>query len=318
MSTEKKIIIVPHDPKWKEIFNSEQEKIEKALGENCIKVHHIGSTAIPGLCAKPKIDIIAEVTDPTITIDSLKILGYEYRGEYNIPLKWGFSKRGEIDFNVQVFPKNHPEIELNLTFRDWLIKHPDDCETYNQCKEALLSDPKNHQKEDYLFPLYTLKKGNIIKAILAKAGYKRARILYPSTDEEWKEYQRIKQEQIFDPVNITYDPNHPSLSSDQDFHFMLYQGVTIVGIAHIQFFENKNGILRALALDAAYQNKGFGSTFLKMLEQWFVAKNKEILYLHARPRAFSFYQKNGYIPGNFNDNLINSKSIKMKKIITLL
>lgn len=274
MSIEKKIIIVPHDPKWKEIFNIEQEKIKKILGENCINVHHVGSTAIPDLLAKPKIDIIAEVVDPTITIESLSELGYEYRGEYNIPLKWGFSKRGLIDFNLQVFPKNHPEIELNLTFRDWLITHPEDCEIYNQCKKTLLFDPLNHQKKDALFPFYTLKKGNIIKVILKKAGYERARMLYPSTDEEWKEYHRIKQEQMLDSMNLTDASDHSSLFKSHNFHFILYQGTTIVGIAHLHFFENKDAIFKAFALDAPYQNKELESIFLKMLDEWLVEKNK--------------------------------------------
>jgi GrpB-like predicted nucleotidyltransferase (UPF0157 family) len=117
----KKIIeVVPYDPKWPHIYEKEAALIRQALGGNCLAIHHIGSTSVPGLSAKPKIDVIAVVQDPLLARDQLEKIGIQYRGEYNIPLHYGFSKRGDIDLNLHVYEEAHPEIELNLCFRDYL------------------------------------------------------------------------------------------------------------------------------------------------------------------------------------------------------
>lgn len=86
----KKIIeVVPYDPNWPHIYEKEAALIGQALGGNCLAIHHIGSTAVPGLAAKPKIDIIAVVQDPLLVRDQLEKIGIHYRGEYNIPLHYG-------------------------------------------------------------------------------------------------------------------------------------------------------------------------------------------------------------------------------------
>lgn len=220
MSVEKQIVIQQHNPEWKEIFMAEQEKIKKLLGENCINIYHVGSTAVPGLIAKPRIDIIVEVQSPKKTIDLLKELEYEYKGEYNIPFKFGFAKRGPIEFNLQVYPENHPEVELNLTFRDWIKTHPEELNAYGKLKEELLADPNNHQKQNALFPLYSLKKGLFIHEVLQRAGYARARMVAPSTESEWQEFHALLKEN-----NLSYK-EHPSLHP-----LIFYSGVIIIGAA---------------------------------------------------------------------------------------
>jgi GrpB-like predicted nucleotidyltransferase (UPF0157 family) len=104
----KNIEVVPYDPNWANWFQEEAEKIKEALGANCLTLHHVASTSIPGLAAKPRIDIIAEVAEPEKSITQLEPLGYEYRGEWNIPMKYGFRRRGGLEVNLHVFGKNHP------------------------------------------------------------------------------------------------------------------------------------------------------------------------------------------------------------------
>jgi len=117
------IEVVPYDPNWPTIFAVESKIIQEAFGENCLEIHHIGSTSVPGLAAKPKIDMIAVVKDPSEVIEQLSSIGIQYRGEYNIPLHYGFSKRGKVDINLHVYEEVHPEIKLNLLFRDYLRSH---------------------------------------------------------------------------------------------------------------------------------------------------------------------------------------------------
>ncbi|MBL8676023.1 MAG: GrpB family protein, partial [Alphaproteobacteria bacterium] len=92
----RKIEIVPYNPAWPQMFGEEAAHIKQALGDACIAIHHVGSTAVPGLCAKPKIDIIAVVKEGVVSISLLKKIGYEYKGEFNIPFHFGFSKRSAL------------------------------------------------------------------------------------------------------------------------------------------------------------------------------------------------------------------------------
>lgn len=82
--------VVPYNPSWPCLFEEESQRITKTL--NCIEIHHVGSTSIPGLKAKPVIDMIVVVKDLTQTIEPLESLGYKYKGEYNIPFRKYFSK----------------------------------------------------------------------------------------------------------------------------------------------------------------------------------------------------------------------------------
>ena len=75
----RKVEVVPHDPKWREVFEVESQRVTDALGENVVAIHHIGSTAIPDIYAKPIIDLLIEVKD-IVKMDrqssSMESLGY--------------------------------------------------------------------------------------------------------------------------------------------------------------------------------------------------------------------------------------------------
>lgn len=117
----KKIEITEYNPDWLLWFKQEALSLKYPLGDNCINIHHIGSTAVPGLRAKPKIDIIAEVHSLSATHSSLKSIDYEYRGEFNIPLRHFFRKKIPHEINLHVYEKDNPDIELNILFRDFLL-----------------------------------------------------------------------------------------------------------------------------------------------------------------------------------------------------
>ena len=81
------ITIVPYNPEWQKSFEIEAQKIKTALGNNCIAIHHIGSTSVPGLAAKPIIDIMPVGSNITLVNEmsqNFEALGYEPRGEYGI------------------------------------------------------------------------------------------------------------------------------------------------------------------------------------------------------------------------------------------
>ena len=85
--TIRKIEVVEYDPTWPKLFELEAERIKQVLGYNCIEIHHIGSTSIPGLSAKPIIDILPVVRDIQEVDKATKVmesLGYEAKGEYGM------------------------------------------------------------------------------------------------------------------------------------------------------------------------------------------------------------------------------------------
>src|SRR5947209_2546617 len=128
----KRIEVVPYNPEWPEIFKTEAQQIQGALGEICTQIYHVGSTAVPGLSAKPKIDIIAVIKPGSDPIAKLESIDYQYRGEFNIPVHYGFSKRVGTSVNLHVFEENNPEIQLNILFRDYLRANDEARKKYQQ------------------------------------------------------------------------------------------------------------------------------------------------------------------------------------------
>lgn len=133
----RKVEVVPYNPSWPNIFNIEAKKIQEALGINCLKIHHIGSTSVQGLAAKPIIDmipVVSDINDIDLCNNAMLQLGYEVKGEFGIPFRHFFKKDG---FNIHVYQAANPEIERYIKFRDWLASHPHDRENYQKLKMQL-------------------------------------------------------------------------------------------------------------------------------------------------------------------------------------
>ncbi|MDR2598386.1 MAG: GrpB family protein [Holosporales bacterium] len=229
----KRIEIVQYNSEWPAMFESERTVIKAALGSNLIAIHHIGSTAVPGLPAKPKIDIIAIARDRKRALPDLEGAGYQHKGEWNVPLKCGFTKRSDTDANLHLFfDENHPEIELNLLFRDYLRSNPDVRDEYAAIKKQILQDEISQQKIGKLsFPIYTIRKSIFINKIVKDIGFDRLRILKCLTDNEQNAIKMLRKDH-FDRFGVL-DPLNGNLDDVNHEHFMLYRGVEIVGYADI-------------------------------------------------------------------------------------
>src|SRR5918911_3848893 len=142
----RKVEVVPHDPQWRDEFEAEAKQVAAALGENVVAVHHIGSTAIPNIYAKPVIDLLVEVRDITAADgrgSAMESLGYEVMGEYGIPGRRYFRKdnrEGIRTHNVHAFEAGSAEGERHLAFRDYMIAHPADAQRYGELKRKLAEE----------------------------------------------------------------------------------------------------------------------------------------------------------------------------------
>ncbi len=131
----RQVRVVPYDPAWPAEARAEAARLKAVLGEEAVAVHHFGSTAVPGLAAKPIIDLLVEVRDID-GIDAfntaLAALGYEARGENGIPGRRYFV-RGSPDVHthhVHMFQAGGMEVTRHLAVRDYLRARPAEAEAY--------------------------------------------------------------------------------------------------------------------------------------------------------------------------------------------
>ena len=295
--TEKKIQVVPYNLNWPAMFEVEAQKIREALGDNCIAVHHVGSTSVPGLAAKPIIDIIAVINAREKVVPALESLGYQSKGEYNIPMRLYFSKE---TVNLHVYEDDNPEIELNLLFRGYLRNNSDAKDEYAALKEKLLQQPTSFEKNNSSFTGYNLGKDAFIRKILQQAGFKRTRLAHCAHYAEWEAAKHFRQKYFFDTVPIA-DPYTWTFTNKDHVHFVLYQGAEIVGYAHLQLWSQQRAAIRIIVVDEVKRASGLGGQLLDLSEKWLKSQGYKSVHTESSPAALGFYQKHNYVNMPFND-----------------
>lgn len=135
------IEVVPYRTDWKDCYLAEAESIRSVFKDEIVSIHHIGSTSIPGIYAKPIIDILVEVKDIN-TVDQyngrMQELGYIAKGEGGICGRRFFLKGlYKRTHHVHMFQSGNLELERHLRFRDYMIAHPEDAKKYEELKKKL-------------------------------------------------------------------------------------------------------------------------------------------------------------------------------------
>jgi GrpB-like predicted nucleotidyltransferase (UPF0157 family) len=131
--------LVAHDPSWADQAAREGVRLSIALGDALIVVEHMGSTAIPGIAAKPIIDLFPVVTSLealALKRPAIEALGYEWRGESGIPGRRYCTRdeNGVRRFHVHCFEADSPELARNRIFRDYLCAHEREANAYEHEK----------------------------------------------------------------------------------------------------------------------------------------------------------------------------------------
>lgn len=162
---EEEIAVVVYDPRWPGMFAELARGIEKALGAAALRIDHIGSTAVPGLAAKPVIDMDITIEDPAD--EKTYVIALEKLG-YQLVIRepgWHQHRCLRLDaprVNLHVFGPDCPENIRHLLFRDWLRAHPGERELYEQAKQAALEGARHVMD-------YNLRKQPVIRDIYARA-----------------------------------------------------------------------------------------------------------------------------------------------------
>lgn len=143
MPMQRRVVVVPYNPDWPAMFDAEAARVCQALNDQTAVAHHIGSTAVPGLHAKPVIDMLVEAADVTkldARNDAIKSLGYEPMGQFGLPGRRFFRKDdtdGNRTHHVHAYANNNPEALRHLAFRDFMRAHPQWAQRYGQLKQRL-------------------------------------------------------------------------------------------------------------------------------------------------------------------------------------
>ena len=276
MTLKSKIVeVVPYDPLWPQLFQKEAAIIQEALQDASLELHHIGSTSVPGLAAKPIIDIIATVKNPKKTIALLKAHGYTYHGAYNLPFRYFFRKYGPVNIHLHIYPEGHrSEVELNLAFRNYLRTNPEAVVAYAHLKHTLLTAPQPLQKNRSLFNKYTLGKDSFIRDILSKTGFDRIRITCCTHEYEWQATEKFRK-----MYQLALDDFMDTYASPEHIHVALYQGVMVVGYLHAELlFEEKILFhIHTFALEETHEN--LREQFLKLCTTWLKQKGYDLSLL---------------------------------------
>jgi GrpB-like predicted nucleotidyltransferase (UPF0157 family) len=263
-----KIIITKYNPDWPSWFSQEATRLESILKDNCVKIHHIGSTSVSGLYAKPKIDIIAEVHSLSTTHTSLPKINYEYRGEYNIPLRHFFRKREQRDINLHVYEKDNPDIELNLLFRDFLLQSKYARTEYNKLKQSLLTNKECHKKNNSILSGYNLGKDDFIRRTLNKIGFDGFCFRFCTHYAEWNSFHLIAYKQVFEPRGITYNKIHSNFTDNDYYHFILNKGTKTAAIAELKWAKNLDPQIMYIASDSPYKNQNLEKHLKNLIYRW--------------------------------------------------
>lgn len=137
------LVLEPHQEDWSRKFEDEAVTVREAIGAEGLAIHHIGSTAIPGILAKPIIDMLVEVTSLEgldRNAATLEARGYESLGEFGIPGRRYFRKdnaHGVRTHQIHAFASGSSHLRRHLAFRDYLRAFPDIARSYSELKRGL-------------------------------------------------------------------------------------------------------------------------------------------------------------------------------------
>lgn len=288
-----------YDPAWTALYEVERQKINNALKRDGIVVEHIGSTSVPGLCAKPIIDILLLVEDSydeDSYVPELEKAGYAMR--VREPNWYGHRmlKGTAPEVNLHVFSIGCGEAQRMLDFRNWLRTHEADRKLYESTKRILV------QKEWRYLQDYADAKSDVVREIF-KHIVQTYRIR-PLTEHYIPEMQTLfhdtiitinskdyTKEQVEDWASCGCSVKHwEELLEKNDFIGMLDGQGKVIGFSSM----NAEGYLHSMFVHKDWQGKGVATKLLTEVEKMAHSYSVHKISVEASITARPFFEKHGY------------------------
>lgn len=160
------ILLVDYDASWPALFEREAQRIREALAEQVLRLEHVGSTSVPGLSAKPRIDallVVHDSSDEPAYVPALESAGYVLRIRDPRWHEHRLLRGPDTELNLHVFSKGCVEIERMVQFRDWLRARPEDRKLYERTKRELAARTWKYVQG------YADAKTDVVEQILRRA-----------------------------------------------------------------------------------------------------------------------------------------------------
>jgi GrpB-like predicted nucleotidyltransferase (UPF0157 family) len=166
------IQLIEYSAEWPALFILEAERVRAKLGERVLRLEHVGSTSVPGLAAKPIIDMIlavADSADESAYVPAMESAGYVLRIREPEWHQHRLFKGPHTDINLHVYSVGCPEIDKMLMFREWLRSNHADRELYERTKRELAKRTWKYVQD------YADSKTSVVEEIVARAQAARDR-----------------------------------------------------------------------------------------------------------------------------------------------
>ena len=154
------VVIVPYSAEWPRLFATEADRIRRALALPGLPIEHIGSTSVPGLAAKPIVDLAVQVPDPVGAVPALQRLGYVARGEFGLPGRQFFTLGDPVTVHAHLVAPGSPHWSAWVLFRDAIRRDATLCDRYETLKRELAVRHAGNR------PAYTAAKSDFINRVV--------------------------------------------------------------------------------------------------------------------------------------------------------
>lgn len=161
-----RVVVVEHDPAWAGLYEREAARIRGALGDLVLGLEHVGSTSVPGLAAKPIVDVVlavADSADEPSYVPALEAAGYVLRIREPEWFEHRMFKGPDTDVNLHVFTAGEPEVARMVAFRDRLRVSEADRVLYERTKRELAAREWTYLQQ------YADAKAGVVADILGRA-----------------------------------------------------------------------------------------------------------------------------------------------------
>ena len=308
---ENTLIVVPYDPNWKIEFERIRDYLMEQIGDLVVEIKHVGSTSVPGLCAKPIIDIVAVMDSYDIfpeIVSRLEKVRFQHEGDRGIKGREAFKRiipDDFMDYHFYVYTKDNEENRRQTIFRNALLNNKNIADEYGKLKMKLIEEVNGDRV------LYTDSKTEFILGVIRDTDNPETLL---SGDRINIRKACINDAKFISDVEAEPD-NSPwvgnwslgwriSKFGDEDFLQTILELKDKTAIGFI-IFRNMRGKgesieLKRIALSGEYKRKGYGKDALTLAQKLaFEIFGTKKLYLSTKAeniRAQNIYKATGFIP----------------------